>query len=157
MRSGQPNLPRRWLLAGERLGDDLLPTIGRMPSGSGVVLMDHRSSDLESHVRRIARARGLVLVEESAGEAARVHDARELRRALARRTPLIFISALFPTRSHPGRAPLPLMRAATLARLAPGPVFALGGMDATRFRRIERLGFYGWGGIDAWLRITQDR
>jgi len=44
------------------------------------------------------------------------------------------------------------MRAAALIRLAPVPVIALGGMNEAGFRRIERLGFQGWAGIDAWLR-----
>ena len=93
------------------------------------------------------------MIKEAGGAVARVHDACELRRALVKGTPLIFVSALYPTRSHPGRPPLPRMRAATLARLSPRPLFALGGMDANKFQRIRRLGFYGWGGIDAWLKI----
>jgi thiamine-phosphate pyrophosphorylase len=31
-------------------------------------------------------------------------------------------------------------------------VIALGGMDEHRFRRVQKLGFAGWAGIDAWLR-----
>jgi thiamine-phosphate pyrophosphorylase len=41
------------------------------------------------------------------------------------------------------------MRAAALARLGGRNLLALGGMNARRFRRIERLGFYGWAAIDA--------
>jgi thiamine-phosphate pyrophosphorylase len=44
------------------------------------------------------------------------------------------------------------MRAAALLRLAKSPVIALGGMGERRFRRIQRLGFSGWAGIDAWIR-----
>jgi thiamine-phosphate pyrophosphorylase len=66
-----------------------------------------------------------------------------------RRTPMILLSPLFPTRSHPDWEPLPRMRAAALARLGRRNLFALGGMDARKFARIERLGFRGWAGISA--------
>jgi thiamine-phosphate pyrophosphorylase len=85
--------------------------------------------------------------------AARVHNVRELRRALAARVPLILLSPIFATRSHPEWKPLPRMRAAALARLAGRRAIALGGMNRRRFKVIEKLGFIGWAGIDAWIRI----
>lgn len=141
------NLPRQWLFTDERMGDELWPALRRMPPGSGVVVRDPK---LEKRIRRIARARGLLVLGEA--EVARVHNSAELRRALSRNAPLIFVSSLHPTRSHSGREPVPRMRAATLARLAGGRAFALGGMDAKRFAAVQRLGFAGWGAIDAWLR-----
>ena len=156
MRRRQPDagLPKKWLFADERLGEELWSTLERLPRGAGVVVRYHghpRRKDLLQQIRRIARKRGLILFDEAAGDVARVHGVAELRRALTRRVPLIFISALYPTRSHPDRLPLPRMRAATLARLASAPVFALGGMNARRFRAVKPLGFAGWGAIDAWL------
>jgi thiamine-phosphate pyrophosphorylase len=59
---------------------------------------------------------------------------------------------MFGTRSHPGWKPLRPMKVAAMIRLANTPVLALGGMNERRFRRIERLGFQGWAGIDAWIR-----
>jgi hypothetical protein len=43
------------------------------------------------------------------------------------------------------------MRAAALLRLAKSPVIALGGMNECRFAQIQRLGFSGWAGIDAYV------
>lgn len=107
-----------------------------------------------SRVRRIARARGLVMVDEMAGQSARVHSLRELRAAGILGVPLLLLSPLFPTRSHPGRRPLARMRAAAIVRHARVPVLALGGMTDRRFRRIRKLGFAGWAGIDAWKTRT---
>jgi thiamine-phosphate pyrophosphorylase len=100
-------------------------------------------------VRTIARSRGLVVVDEAEGAVARVHDSRELRRALLARNSLILLSPIFPTASHPEWAAIPSMRAAALARLAARRLIALGGMNAQRFARVQRLGFGGWAAIDA--------
>ena len=51
-------------------------------------------------------------------------------RALHASVDLIFLSAVFPTGSHPGRAALGAVRANTLARASLVPVYALGGIDA---------------------------
>jgi thiamine-phosphate pyrophosphorylase len=149
------HLPTRWLFADERLGDRLLPVIASLPSGTGVVVRlagVRGRRELVKRIRRIARARQLLVLDEEAGEVARVHSATELRRARLAGTPLIFVSALHPTRSHPERPPMPRMRAAALARLGRGQVYALGGMDERRFRSVKPLGFRGWGAIDAWAR-----
>jgi thiamine-phosphate pyrophosphorylase len=78
-----------------------------------------------------------------------VHDNRELRDALLRRMPLILMSPLYPTASHPHWRPIPAMRAAAFARLAQRRLIALGGMDAQRYAKIAPLGFIGWAGISA--------
>lgn len=146
-------VPRQWLVADARLGDALWKAIARLPRGSGVLLLyrelpRRERARIAARLRRAARSQDLVVADEQAGEAARIHNLRELRRAAG--VPLLFVSPLFPTVSHPDWAPLPRMRAAALARLARAPVIALGGMDEARFRRIRRLGFSGWAGIDAW-------
>ena len=150
--------PSTWLIADERLGDELWSTVRRLRPGSGILLLYNGLPKAERarllvRLRRLGRSRKLVIADELAGEAARVHDSRELRRALQRRTPLILLSAMFATRSHPEWQPLPRMRAATLARLASAPVVALGGMDSRRFAMVKALGFHGWAGIDAFVRI----
>lgn len=89
------------------------------------------------------------MIDEAGGAAVRVHNIRELRRALLARTPLILLSPIYPTRSHPDWAALQRMRAAALARLGGRRLIALGGMDERNFRRVERLGFQGWAGISA--------
>jgi thiamine-phosphate pyrophosphorylase len=151
--SRQIDLPRCWLIADERLGEELWDAVARLPRGSGVLVLLHGMPRRERHailrkLRLRARTRGLIIVDEAAGAAARVHDARELRQALLGRARLILLSPLYPTRSHPDWRPIPRMRAAALARLGGRRLVALGGMNASRFRRVERLGFYGWAAID---------
>jgi thiamine-phosphate pyrophosphorylase len=155
MKRRQTSVPRQWLIADTRLGDRLWKAIRELPRGTGllIILRDLSASKRERVIRRLAylaAARGLMLIDE-AEAAARVHDSRELRRALLRRVPLILLSPIYPTRSHPDWRPIPRMRAAAYARLADRRLIALGGMDRHRFRRVERLGFIGWAGVGAWL------
>lgn len=55
------------------------------------------------------------------------------------------LSPVFPTASHPGGKVLGPVRFGLLARRAPAPVIALGGMDA---RRARALGWPRWAAID---------
>jgi len=156
MKRRQP-LPRQWLVADGRTGQRLWLALATVPRGSGVLVLyrdlpKRERAALLAKLLRVARRRRLVVADETAGEAARVHDLKELRGSSLRRTPLIFLSPMFETRSHPSWKPLPRMRAAAMVRLAPVPVMALGGMNEQRFRRVKRLGFQGWAGIDAWIR-----
>lgn len=149
------SLPEQWLVTDERMGRSVLAVAARMPRGSGILLRHHsllpaERARLVRRLRRIANARGLTIIDEASGETARVHDRREIRQARLGGARMLLVSPLFVTRSHPGRQPLPRMRAAALARLAGGPVLALGGMDEQRFARVKALGFDGWAGIDAW-------
>ena len=155
MRPGHPDLPAVWLITDERMGPDILKQIRQLRPSTGVIVRHHRLGPQERRallrqVRRIGRSRGLTVVDDAIGRVARVHSAGELRRALFRRPDLLFLSPIFPTRTHPDWRPLGHMRAAALLRLAKRPVLALGGMSKGRFARISGLGFAGWGGIDAW-------
>ena len=141
------SLPEQWLITDPRIAGGLAGVLRRLPRGSGVVAR----VPLTRTEWRIARARELVVVTEGQGGAARVHDAREIRRARLSGARLLLLSPMFPTRSHPDWSALPRMRAAALARLGGRNMLALGGMDAARYRRIAPLGFIGWAGIDAWL------
>jgi thiamine-phosphate pyrophosphorylase len=150
------SLPEQWLITDPRIGHRLLAEVRRLPVGSGIILRHHHlprgeRARLLASVRRIARARRLLVVEEGAGGAARVHDAREIVRARLGGAAILLLSPLFQTRTHPGAPALPRMRAAALARLAGLPLLALGGVDERRFRKVKALGFEGWAGIDAWL------
>jgi thiamine-phosphate pyrophosphorylase len=160
----------------ERMGDRLWSALARLPRGSGVVFRHHATEPdarrlLFRAVRRIARRRRLLLVLAGDLRTARAwradgvhgrtrtrvppqmvhtssaHNGRELA---VGRPDLVFVSAVFATRSHPGAAPLGSLRFAMLAHRAAGPVIALGGMDRHRFRRLMPLGAYGWAAIDAW-------
>ncbi len=146
MKCRQTSLPRQWFIVDPGLGVDTRAVLRRLPRGTGVLVLEGAAS--VDH-RRIARSRKLRVVSEAEGVAARVHNLPELRRALLRRTPLILLSPIYPTASHRDWPPLPRMRAAAFAGLAGRRLIALGGMDAKRFSRVERLGFQGWAGISA--------
>ena len=150
MQRRQTSLPRAWFIVdSSRWEPDEL--LRRLPRGTGILVLRGAES---ARLRRLARIRGMTLVEESSGDAARVHDIRELRQALHRRTALILLSPVFRTESHPDWRPIPRMRAAALAWLGKRSLVALGGMNAKRFKRVERLGFQGWAGISAWAGAT---
>jgi thiamine-phosphate pyrophosphorylase len=140
-------VPEQWLIADERLGGELWRTVQRLPPGSGVILLRELRPGEQRRLRHVAALRRLVIVHHAS--AARVHNVRELRTALLRRARLILVSPMHETRSHPDWAPLPLMRAAALARLAGRNAIALGGMSRRRYAKIAALGFTGWAGIDA--------
>lgn len=160
MQRRQTDIPRQWLIVDARSGADPGATIRRIPDGSGILVLcrDLARGERERllrRIRRLARERHLLVVDGGGRDAARVHDARELGLARLSGTRLLFMSPMFPTRSHPDWPPMPRMRAAALARLAHGPVLALGGMDSRRFARVKALGFYGWAGIDAWEKVRR--
>jgi thiamine-phosphate pyrophosphorylase len=155
MKRHQTSIPRQWLVADHRSGDALSRQMRMLPRGSGVVVLYRdlpkpKRSRLVSKLQRIGARRGLVIIDEAQGQVARVHDPAEIRQAARGRAKILFLSPIYPTRSHPDWRPVPRMRAAALIRLAKVPVIALGGMNARRFKNVARLGFYGWAGIDAW-------
>jgi len=77
-----------------------------------------------------------------------VHDANELAAAIDAGADAILLSPLFATRSHPGAPALGPARFAALARRAPMPVIALGGVRPRHARLIRRLGAAGYAAID---------
>lgn len=139
-------LPERWFIV---TGSEALPNLRRFPRDCGLLLLPGISLQLRLELKRVTRRSGSILLEEKANAPFRVHDMRELRRALDQRLPIILISPIFATRSHPDWQPMPRMRAATLARLTKRKAIALGGMDAQRYAKIAPLGFRGWAGISA--------
>lgn len=77
-----------------------------------------------------------------------VHDARDLEAAERAGADLIFVSPLFPTRSHPDGRALGRVRFAALARGASIAVMALGGVRMEHGRQLRGLGASGWAAID---------
>lgn len=167
MDAGQP-LPRLWLMTDERLGTGLLDAVARLPAGAGIVFRHYNLAEAERRalfgaVRQaapgplllagpaaLARAWG---ADGSHGRhagatSAPAHDLAEIRAAEAAGASLIFLSPVFPTRSHPGAAGLGADGFAALASQTGLPVIALGGMDAARAGGLKNA--YGWAGIDAW-------
>ena len=163
-------LPRLWMMTDERQGDGLWKALARLPRGAGIVFRHYSLAPaarraLFARVRQVAHRRGLLLVvagsqhlrgdgrhgARSAGvRTASAHSLREVRRAERDRADLVFVSPVFPTRSHPGAPTLGRVRFGLIAGQARVKVIALGGVDAGNARALAQLGAYGWAAIDAW-------
>ena len=141
--------PERWLIIAETMDGDTRRVLRELPLGGGVLVLGRLRPNEARWLRHLSQLRRLTVAFETDQRAARVHNMVELRKALLSRTPLVFLSPLFPTSSHPDWAPLHPMRAATLARIGSRKLGALGGMDARKFARIKFLGFRYWAGISA--------
>ena len=71
---------------------------------------------------------------------------------------ILFLSPIYPTRSHPGAATLGPEGFARLARRTELPVIALGGVDQSRGRTLMALGAYGWAAVaPPWVRYRSNQ
>ncbi|QNA87109.1 thiamine phosphate synthase [Sphingomonas sp. So64.6b] len=163
----------------ERMGDALWPAIAALPRGAGIVFRHFGTPLSERHalfarILRIARRRRLTLIragrERMVGEMG-IHGPGSVRSAGIRTWPahsrreaiagiradadLLFVSPVFPTRTHPGEPSLGPIRAALMVRGLQIKTIALGGMSASRARSTKLLGFYGWAAIDAWQQARR--
>ena len=59
----------------------------------------------------------------------------------------VLLSPVFPTKSHPGAAPIGPLRFAAWVRECPLPVYALGGVSLQSARRLASSGAAGFAGI----------
>jgi thiamine monophosphate synthase len=179
MTGRQRDWPRAWLMTDERMGDRLWTAIDRLPiKYAGIVFRHYTLPDdvraiLARRVADICHRRSLALavagnedlaltvgadlVHNPAEHPLRlpfsqsVHSVGEAEAAGVAGATIVFVSPVFRTRSHPGTKSLGRPLAGRIAQAAGVPAIALGGMDALRFARLRRDGFYGWAGIDAWL------
>ena len=164
-------VPRTVLLSDARNDHRLESAIARLPRGSALVfrhyhlLPSERRARFET-LRRLCRQRGVLLI--TAGDApgwradgrygapqglgrtsglrlATAHSLAEIGAAVRAGADAILLSPVFATRSHPGAPVLGTLRFLHLARRAPLPVIALGGMTK---RRAARLPVWGWAAID---------
>jgi thiamine-phosphate pyrophosphorylase len=166
-------LPALVLMTDDARLPDPLAAARALPKGSMVVARSR--AELEPLVRALLKARCTVLVagnpllaarlgahgihlpQARAGEAARwrarfpdmlITTAAHSLRALAREhVDAFFLSPVFETASHPGRAALGALRANMIARQVRVPVYALGGIDARNAARLS--GFSGIAAIGA--------
>ena len=136
--------PNQWLIVQDRAD---LRALRRLTLGSGLLLLGPPATLLQ--LRLFALSRRLSIVAEAPRTAVRVHNLPELRRALLNRVPMILLSPIFATKSHPEWRPIPRMRAAAFARLGRRQLVALGGMNRRRYAMVAPLGFTGWAGISA--------
>ena len=156
----------------ERMGDDLWHALAALPRGAGVIFRHYGTPPAERRalfvrIAKVARRNRLVLVRAGAqplGRAAGEHGRSPKRHAGIRTWPahsraealagiragadLLFVSPIFPTRSHPGAVSLGPRRAAAMIHGLKVPAIALGGMTEQRFRALN--GFHGWAAIGAW-------
>lgn len=65
----------------------------------------------------------------------------------------VFISPVFLTRSHPGRAGMGTVRAGLLIRQVLFPAIALGGVTSRSSRKVMTRKFYGLAAIDGWAAL----
>lgn len=168
-------LPDLWLLTDARNDAALERTLARLPERSGVVFRHYHLAPEARRRRfdalaRLAREGGHCLVLAGAladwpswgaagvyGAVEQVaplagglrlgtaHGGDDLQRANAARLDAVFLSPVFPTRSHPGSAVLGIRGFHVLAQQALVPVIALGGMTA---ERAQALDWRRWGAID---------
>ncbi|MDB5707638.1 MAG: thiamine monophosphate synthase [Sphingomonas bacterium] len=171
----RPPIPTLWLMTDERMGDDLWAALEALPRGAGIVFRHHatppdRRRALFARVAAVARRRRLMLVRagrEWLGAEGGVHGparpgaggirtwaAHSRAEAVAGKragATILFVSPVYPTRSHPDARAIGPLQAAAIGRGLGLPTIALGGVDAKRFTRLRGLGFHGWAAIDAWL------
>ena len=168
--------PTAWLLTDERLGEDLDAAMQRAATTGAGILVRHYRSPPDERRRIAARVRALGTILGMAGDpdlardcgaallhnvsgqeqglptSRSVHDEAEAQAAAAGGHALVLVSPVYPTASHPGASVLGKDRALALAERCGCPAIALGGMDSKRGACLMAHGFYGYAGIDCWLR-----
>jgi thiamine-phosphate pyrophosphorylase len=172
-------LPAIWLVSDARNDAGLEAALDGLPAASGFVFRHYHLDEAMRKRRydglfRLCRNRGHRMIlagdtqlaaawcadgiyappgglGEGAGllRLATVHDAAEVALADRAGADGMFLSPVFPTRSHPGAACLGVEGFHALAARAKSPVIALGGMNAAR---AAELNWPRWAGIDAFLR-----
>lgn len=156
----------------------LLAAIARLPRGrAGIVFRHYRTpaaqrSALFAQVAAIARRRRLIVLLGGKARTAAAwkadgwhgpdnrercrplihskaaHNLKEIKAAVRTYADLLFLSPLYPTRSHPGAPVLGRTGFASLARQSTVPVIALGGVRPHHQRQLKNLGAKGWAAID---------
>lgn len=167
--------PRAWLLTDERIGDQLGEALRRAAAaGAGVIVRHHASpTTMRRALAEQVKDLGLILgVSRDVGLSTEVgadlvhnpavathlpfslsvHNRDQAEAARAGSADLVFVSPVYATQSHPGAPALGVDEALKLADAGGSRAIALGGMDVRRGEALMALGFYGWAGIDCWLR-----
>ncbi len=174
--------PRIWLMTDPRIDDILLRAVQALPMGSGIIFRHYHLEQDARHglfmkIRHICKRRGhsiLIAGDERLSRdwgadgfhgrtaprslskrilrSAPVHDRAELRQALRHSCHLLFISPIYPTRSHPKAKTLGILGFTALANQSgSAKAIALGGMNRTRAAMLDKKSCDGWAGIDAFM------
>jgi thiamine-phosphate pyrophosphorylase len=160
----QTILPKVWLISDARNDAALERALLQLPRGSGLVFRHYHLPPEERRARFIALARlarrmghcvalsgnaslarrwgadaaygppGLLARGPALPRLITAHSLREI--AMARRADALLLSAVFPTRSHPGAKALGPLKYRLLAARALVPVIALGGMNRRTARHV---------------------
>ena len=168
-------LPCLWLISDARNDAGLERSLARLPRGSGFVFRHyHLEGDARRQrfdaLAAAARAHGHCVVLSGTAELAQAwgadgiygpphklgtlpgllrlataHDPHEINLANRAAADGVFLSPVFPTRSHPGGKSLGTVRFRELAAQAKMPVIALGGITAERARELD---WPRWAAID---------
>jgi thiamine-phosphate pyrophosphorylase len=168
-------LPNLWLISDQRNDAVLEEALARLPNESGFVFRHYHLEPAPRRERfgqlafACRRAGHLVVLSADADTAvewdadgvygppaklsqrtgllrfAAVHGTKEIRLADRAEVDAMFLSPVYPTRSHPDGRYLGKNRFLTLASLAKAPVIALGGLNA---ERAADLGWPRWAAID---------
>lgn len=168
-------LPNVWLLSDERNDAVLEQALATMPKGSGFVFRHYHLPDAKRRARFeelgfLCRLAGHLVVLSGASDTAlewgadgvygpagklaprdsllrlaTVHNLLEINRAERHGVDAMFLSPVFPSRSHPDKGGMGKENFLFMAEMAKRPVIALGGMNA---ERAAYLGWPRWGSID---------
>ncbi|WP_428027354.1 thiamine phosphate synthase [Altererythrobacter sp.] len=168
-------LPKLWLLSDARNDAKLEWALATLPKGNAFIFRHyHLEGDARrarfDDLKAIASAAGhLMILSGDADTAvewgaqgiygppgklgkrpgllrfATAHDAREIELVNRAKADGVFLSPVFPTRSHPGGACLGASNFREIAARAEMPVIALGGMNA---ERANELDWPRWAAID---------
>ncbi len=172
------NLPRLWLLTDARNDAALEKVMGKLPKRSGIIFRHYHMEDAvrlarfqELQAEAVAYGHVLILSgdvlqarqwnadgiygppervmgADSLLKLATVHDKDEMARTDNAGLDAVFISPVFPTRSHIGAAHLGVSGLARLANMAPCPAIALGGMTSRNYAELPPGLVHGWAAID---------
>lgn len=177
--SGDQPLPNIWVISDARNDAALESALAALPRGSGLVFRHYHLDEPARRARfavlralchdlgHVVALAGIPAIAAQWGadgiygppdklgpdagllRLATVHDEAEIAAANRASADGVFLSPVFPTRTHPGAPHLGEARFRQLAALSDSPVIALGGMDAGR---AAALGWPRWAAIDAFLR-----
>jgi thiamine-phosphate pyrophosphorylase len=164
-------LPLLWLLSDERNDSGLEHALAALPPGSGFVFRHYHLAPDQRRARfdalaAAARANGHCVIRSGNGQwgadgvygaveqvaplasglrLGTAHNGAELQAANRARLDGVFLSPVYPTRSHPGSTVLGVHGFHVLAQQSLIPVIALGGMTESR---AQELDWPRWGAID---------